>query len=341
MTETISSRKIQLPGGRTLTATPVFDSYWKFARERQAVYMKRVRGEPPPWTEDTVIANHRFTNGYRASDRVSQYLIRHVQYGGPQGIEDLFYRTMLFKIFNKIETWDHIGPFTRDRVEGAARVASVLDTIFNAGTSIYSAAYIMPSPPFGCVRKHQNHLRLIDHMMRDEAPKKIADAKSLRASFEILRGYPSFGDFLAFQLAIDLNYSILTNFSEMDHVVAGPGAISGIRKCFSDTGGLSDTDVIRAVTDLSESEFARLGLPFQTLFGRPLQLIDCQNLFCETDKYARVVHPDPQGTSGKGRAKLRTKIKQKFRTPLPKERLLADPWFPPKWAINDSVWRAP
>ena len=42
------------------------------------------------------------------------------------------------------------------------------------------------------------------------------------------------GDFLAFQLLIDLNYSNLTDFSEMDFVVAGPGARDGIRKCSGD-----------------------------------------------------------------------------------------------------------
>ena len=46
----------------------------------------------------------------------------------------------------------------------------------------------------------------------------------MQAMFEILRSYPSLGNFLAFQFTIDLNYSELTRFSEMDFVVAGPGA---------------------------------------------------------------------------------------------------------------------
>ena len=107
----------------------------------------------------------------------------------------------------------------------------------------------------------------------------------------------------------------------------GPGAIDGIRKCFSDTGGMSDADVIRVMAERQEAEFERLGLDFRTLWGRRLQLIDCQNLFCEVDKYARVVHPEASGASG------RTRIKQKFR-PHP------DPieyWYPPKWGINDAV----
>jgi hypothetical protein len=41
----------------------------------------------------------------RASDRVSQFLIRHVIYAEGYPAEDTVFRTLLFKIFNKIETW--------------------------------------------------------------------------------------------------------------------------------------------------------------------------------------------------------------------------------------------
>ena len=66
--------------------------------------MRRVLGSTPPWTEDPILSVHRFTNTYRASDRVSQYVIRHVIYDGSQKAEEVFFRTILFKLFNKIET---------------------------------------------------------------------------------------------------------------------------------------------------------------------------------------------------------------------------------------------
>src|SRR6478609_1048412 len=103
------ARKIRLPGGRTLTATPVFDTYWRFACKRQDSFMRRVSGEPPPWSDDPVISAHRFTNAYRASDRVSQYLIRNVIYVGEQTAEEIFFRTLLFKFFNRIDTWEAIA----------------------------------------------------------------------------------------------------------------------------------------------------------------------------------------------------------------------------------------
>ena len=51
------------------------------------------------------------------------------------------------------------------------------------------------------------------------------------------------------------------------------------------------------VTERQEDEFERLGLRFRDLWGRRLQLIDCQNLFCEVSKYARVKHPEIMGLS--------------------------------------------
>ena len=321
-------RKIVLPGGRALTATTVFETYWRFACKRQDAFMRRVQGESPPWSNDLVISAHRFTNTYRASDRVSQYLIRHVQYGDrDRSRADIIFRTLIFKLFNRIETWERLVDELGDiRWKGFdfARAERVLDRVRTRGETVYSAAYIMPSPAFGEVRKHANHLRLIEHMMRDDVASKVAESPTLEALFKLLRGYPSLGDFLAFQLAIDLNYSVATDFSEMDFVVAGPGARDGMKKCFADVAGLDEADVIRAVADIADAEFDRLGLRFQTLWGRRLQLIDCQNIFCEVDKYSRVVHPEFSGESG------RTRIKQRFVAkpcPIPQ-------WYPPKWGIR-------
>lgn len=322
-------RQIKVTNGRTLIATPVFDTYWKFAKERQDIFMKRVRGECAPYTKDPVLLQHKFTNAYRASDRVSQYLIKNVIYEGSQDAEEVFFRTILFKIFNRIDTWEllksTIGTISWKKY-AYEKYAPVLDEVMNLGERLYSAAYIMPSPAFGNPRKHRNHLRLLEHMMKSGGPKKVCNAKSLSEVFGIMKDFPSLGPFLAFQFTIDLNYSSIIDFPESEFVVAGPGAKDGIRKCFADTDGLSEEEVIYEVTKMADLEFKRLKLSFQTLWGRPLQPIDCQNLFCEVDKYARVVHPEFSGNSG------RSRIKQNFKQnlePLPQ-------WYPPKWNLKIS-----
>lgn len=321
------TRDITVAPGRTLRATPVFDTYWRFAARRQQLFMRRLTGSPPPWTDDPVLCAYRFTNAYRAADRVSQYLIRHVLYDADQSPSEVFFRAILFKMFNRIETWEALssalGTLTAAGFQ-PDRYARVLDDLLARDLRVYSAAYIVPCPRLGHKRKHSNHLHLLHRMLRDETPARVADAPSLETIYTLLEEYPSIGPFLAFQFAIDLNYSAFLDHSEMGFVVAGPGARDGIRRCFADTGGLNDADLIRAVSDLREDEFARLGLDFHDLWGRPLQLVDLQNLFCEVDKYARVVHPASPGASA------RTRIKRKYSLsdrPLPQ-------WYPPKWGLD-------
>lgn len=313
-------------------ATEVFDTYWRFAAERQAVFFRRLRGESPPWTSDPIIRKHRFTNAYRASDRVSQYLIRHVIYEGDQSPKEIFFRTILFKFFNRIETWEllkrALGVISCSEYS-FHRYDAVLDEAMSSNRRIFSAAYVMPSGTgtLSDPRKHRSYLKLMELLIADMVPERMAEMQSMRDAFELLRSYPMIGDFLAYQYVTDLNYSELTKFSEMEFVIPGPGARSGIRKCFSDLGGLSEADVIRVVTDRQQDEFARLGLEFRSLWGRDLQLIDCQNLFCEVDKYARVAYPEIVGIGD------RKRIKQSHnpnRNPI-------SYWYPPKWGLNHLV----
>ena len=310
-------------------ATVVYNTYWRFAAERQEIFFRKVEGQIPPWTDDPIIARHKFTNTYRASDRVSQYLIRNVIYQGDPSVEEVFFRTILFKLFNKIETWEllqeKIGTISYDDFS-FQRYDEVLTAAISSKARIYSAAYIMPSGSnaFGHRAKHRNHLSLLDMMMIDGVPERISHAESMKEAFEVLRSYPMIGDFLGYQFVTDLNYSEICGFSEMEFVVPGPGAKDGIHKCFSDLGGLNESEIIRLVTERQDFEFDRMGLRFQRLWGRPLQLIDCQNIFCEVSKYARAAHPDFRG------ANARSRIKQIYR-PSGKP---IDLWFPPKWGIN-------
>ncbi len=282
---------------------------------------------PPPWTSDPILARHKFTSVYRAADRVSQYLIREVIYSGPQDTQELAFRILLFKIFNRIETWELLTQSLGARPAWAgyrfAAYNQILNEAMSRGERVYSAAYIVPSPPFGESRKHGNHLRLIEHAMATGLPQAITAAPGLREVYDLLAALPSLGPFLAYQYAIDIGYALFTTAEENQFVVAGPGALDGISKCFADTGGLSPAEVIAWMNDTSHEHLARLGVRFEDLWGRWPTLIDWQNVFCEVSKYTRLSHPHVQGVSG------RTKIKQKFR----QSRAAIDYRFPPKWGL--------
>lgn len=310
-----------------------YNTYWKFAAERQSIFFKRFNGESYPWTNDKILNQYKFTSVYRATDRVSQYLIKNVIYKGSQKPEEIFFRVILFKIFNRISTWEVLeSEFGKISFNDYSfkRYDKVLSELLQHKIPIYSAAYIMASgrSRFGNERKHQNHLRLIELMIKEKVPYKLQDCKSMSEAYNLLHSYPTIGDFLAYQYVTDINYSTLTNFSEMEFVKAGPGAKDGIAKCFKDFGGYSFEDIIRLMAENQEREFDRLNLGFKNLWGRNLHLIDCQNIFCEVDKYSRVAHPQLSGYSH------RTRIKQKF-TDNGKEKI--DFYFPPKWGINNLI----
>ncbi len=318
-----------------LRPTPVYDLYWYFACERQDIFFNRLRGLAAPWTHDPIISKYKFTNAYRVLDRVSQFLIAEIltpDANSDVSKEDKIFRILLFKLFNKIETWRLLDEETRG-ISWARYSFQEYDRVLSAalskGVTIYSAAYIMASgkSTFGNQRKHQNHLRLLEQMMEDEITQRISICNSMAQLYDVLLSYPLIGTFLAFQFATDINYGDMTNFSEEEFVVAGPGARDGIMKCFSDRGNYSDEDVIRFMMDNQEDEFDRLGLNFRDLFGRSLKLIDCQNIFCEVGKYARVSHPHILDMSG------RERIKQVYRT----AGALPVPCFPEKWGLSGAL----
>jgi hypothetical protein len=323
-------RDIVTASGRRLRTTAAFDSYWHFATERQAMLFRRLRGDAT-LTRDPILRSHRFTNAYRAADRVTQFFIREVAPGSEPDADDVVFRTLLFKIFNRIETWTSLelvlGEQLHWRTFSFERYDCALNRLQGSSQSIYSNAYIMPSPSFGHRAKHSNHLELISSIIRAGLPTHISEAPTLAAVYSHLKDVPSFGPFLAFQYAIDMNYTDLLDFSEADFVVPGPGALDGIRKCFFDTDGYGPADVIRIMTEIAPAEMERAGLAFISLWGRPLHLIDCQNLFCEVDKYSRVAHPELNADRG------RSRIKQRYagpKGPLPAF------VFPKRWNVDAS-----
>lgn len=313
---------------------PLAEVYWRFAAARQNLFFARLEGHPAPWTTDPILANHRFTNAYRASDRVSQFLIRHVIHDPCfQAPEDIVFRVLLFKFFNRIDTWQRLeqalGPLAWSGFD-PRRADAVLAAELAAGRSVYSAAYMIPPVALDQSGiKHRGHLALIGHIMADGFVDRLQAAPDLKAVFHLLRAYPSLGDFLAFQLTIDLAYTPLVPHPESQFVVAGPGARDGLSKIFPDASRWDPADLIQVMVEGQEAAFARLGLEFRDLYGRPLQPIDCQNLFCEVSKYTRVSHPGLAGASG------RTRIKQKYRQAA--STALPPPWYPPKWGLNDKI----
>jgi hypothetical protein len=317
---------------RPTPRTDVFDAYWRLAAERQRIFERRRNYPDGPWTDDPILRRFKFCNAFRASDRVSQYLITRVIYA-PEAVglpaEDVFLRIVLFRLFSKERTWEALERATggvRRATLDPERLSRVLDALRGDGP-IYTAAFILCAhDAYGHRVKHRNHLELVSRMFAPNAlGSDLAAASSLHDVYEALRAWPMIGAFMGYQLAVDLNYSDRLEFDENDFTVPGPGAVRGLSKVFVDFGDRTPQQLIMEMVERQDEHFERLGLSWSGLFGRPLHAIDCQGLFCETDKYARAAFPELKSN--------RVRIKQEFHAdPTPLEL-----FYPPKWGINDRL----
>ena len=189
--------------GEMYKVSEVFRTFFWFVCERHRVFLRRLAGHDFPWTEDTILASHPFINVFRVFDRNTQYILQHVI--GEEdafSLRDAFFRVVLFRTFNKIETWQHLekklGPLTADRFD-VVKYDSVLSRAMDSGMALYSCAYIMPAPPLGQMRNHSNHLRLIDAMLSLKVYDKLKKMKHLKDAHGYITLFPSMGDFMAMQ----------------------------------------------------------------------------------------------------------------------------------------------
>jgi hypothetical protein len=295
------------------------------------MFEKRLRGEASPWTDDRILQTYKFCNVFRAADRVSQYMIRDVCYHNEDCTpEDRLFQIIAFRMFSKIETWetvrDFLGHYPKLDDLADRSFTKALEFANDKNGGLYTHAFILcATDAYGQGRKYRNHVELFRHMfLSDNLAEKLQAAVSLKDVYDLLHQYPLMGDFMSYQIAIDLNYSDIINFSENDFTQPGPGALRGMKKVFENFGDYSPSDVVQYMVEHQEQEFKRLGLPFSGLFGRPLQAIDCQGLFCETDKYCREAVPEL--------ASARTRIKAKYQRSSQGIRL----FFPPKWGLEVS-----
>lgn len=311
-----------------------FRYYFQFMQKRMDIFWARYEGKQYPWTDDKILLQNKFTNVYRSSDRVSQFLIKEVIYNHSETYSevDTLLRILIFKIFNRIDTWEflkeNIGELTL-RNFNADKISKLL-AIRIAERPIFNSAYLMTGSHTSYIQfssKHERWLRMVDkEFIQGRLFDKIIRAKSMKQIFEMLSECPFIGDFLAYQYTIDFNYSDVINFNENSFVKAGIGAIRGIKKCFESTGGYNNDDLIRYTHDNIEKYREMYEFPsFKNLFGREPTLIDLQNCFCETDKYLRVQMPELKVDN--------VRIKQKYK----KKSSEIDYFFPPKWKINDKI----
>jgi hypothetical protein len=111
---------------------------------------------------------------------------------------------------------------------------------------------------------------------------------------------------MAYQIFVDFTYIPEFKFTENEFTISGPGCSRGIHTLFSETGGLTDDELIFWVRNNMERICEENGIEmnFYELFSdlpeeqRYWNVMSIENCFCEYSKYHRA-------HSGTGRPRVK------------------------------------
>jgi alpha-glutamyl/putrescinyl thymine pyrophosphorylase clade 1 len=254
--------------------------------EREAVRIKKERGEAPPWTDDEIIANGRFCNVRREDDKVTRWIATHWRQPHA-GDPDLFVAMAVARLTNTIPTLAEIG-WPLPWPEREAHYLRVTADRMARGETVFGAAYVIPSG--------QARIPKAEHLAKNVFAKMWAARDWLRPKpdgmclsfFSRLRQVEGIGDFLCGQITCDMKFAgpLLSAPDRESWAIWGPGSMRGLNlMCGREpTRPWKRLSEWRAAFDAVWAQANPLLAPHGLA---DLSATDRQSALCEISKYIR------------------------------------------------------
>jgi hypothetical protein len=306
-------------------------TYLRFVEARHHAWEMRQLGQPPPWTDEPLVAAYKFTNVFRVLDFGTQFVLTDLL--DPElPARDILMRCFLYRHTGRVEAWQYLPivlgdyPVVADLPDlfeawspyrgklKTKRITKPKETTQTGGhvpggfqaTSgerpIFTSAYLVfPQSQVRGTDKLQSIIDLAIRLFSPDSPEDIMPrfeaAKGQVERFRSMQDAKGVGNFMGLQVLTDFGYS--TEDREDEFVIPGPGAIRGALE-LDPEGKPLDTlmwavDAVRSMPNCPR-------LPN----GRVPSWMDIQNTICEYSKYARYsrkplpdktyqpAHPGPQ-----------------------------------------------
>lgn len=243
------------------------DSFFAYARERHATYLRRAAGGPRPWTEDKILQEFRFTNVFRELDKTTAWFRQCVR-DPLRSKPDVLLATVLFRLLNRIEVgeavfsqlaMEQMGPaphnvrtltaFDRYLQDGDVRhVRRAIKQFVGKDGPYVTGAYIISSPPGHS--KLDGVLRLVDAFRRRTCEREncgrsdwaclaqtLLDNRgkhTLQQVWSWLSTFEYFGHFHSYEIVTDLRHTALLDRAPdiLTWANVGPGAQRGLNRIF-------------------------------------------------------------------------------------------------------------
>lgn len=284
-----------------------FPLFLDFMRERFRVHVKKdILKEAPPWTENKILQEYKFTNVFREDDRVTRALLNEVSKNNSLTLEEKVVNSILFRAWNNPRTFKLLGgPFKADVMYDTEKLKKQARPIFKKISEAepkylwFSSAYNQGGTKVACQNENLDGtgefepdiplriFHICSWLKELDMYNRLMNAKNQKEAYEIISDVRGFARFLAYQIFVDLSYIEEFPFSENEFTIAGPGCRKGIDLVFEEKSGMTYEECLFWLRDhLKTQHYIELRRELKKQ-GKDINVMSLENCMCEISKYIR------------------------------------------------------
>ena len=302
-----------------------FRHLYNFITRRYMIHKRKdVQGLPAPWAKDPILQEFKFTNVRREHDRETKWLLANVIHNDDLSYENKIMNCILYRMYNKSKTLEIFGPtidfidmdpslpvirrLLKKRLEEDPKYTFFTNAFLTCGLKVALGNNPVANDDFMPMRI----IKFARQLWESDIVGKIKAAADQKEVFNVIKSYNGLGEFLSYQIFVDLTYIPEFPFSENEFTVSGPGCIKGLKEVFEDFDGLSYDEALFWLRDNIDFEFTARDWkwePFKLFDDLPeedryMNVMSLENCHCEISKYIRAVEgtgrPKNKYRGGKG-----------------------------------------
>lgn len=124
--------------------TEAVERYFGWINERHSIYQRRVADEIPPWTEDRILQDYKFTNPFRENDKVTVWMRENwtkPNHNRPHG--EIIFNCCLFRMIGTSEFADAHKWVHEDEGWDKDKTKQLIEERLSKGLRTFTGAYII------------------------------------------------------------------------------------------------------------------------------------------------------------------------------------------------------
>lgn len=295
-----------------------FRHLYNFVVRRYMIHKRKdVQGLPAPWTKDPILQEFKFTNVRREHDRETKWVIKNIVNNKEMSYDQKLMNLALYRMFNKSITLEAARlpatfpldeEFHREKLqaklEDDPKYTFFTNAFLTCGIKVALGNQKDTNDEFMPMRI----IKFANKLWNEGFVEKVKAAKNQKEVYNVIKSWNGLGEFLAYQIYVDMTYIPEFPFSENEFTISGPGCTKGLKEVFDNFDGLNMEEAIFWLRDNWDSLMEERGYKWNPdkLFSdlephdRCMNVMSLENCHCEISKYIRA-------TNGTGRPKNKYK----------------------------------